>query len=76
MNEPEQKIYTMHEAQTRWREVTGKDVSVPTIIMWVEKWKLGFQPSGPGGKWAIYADKWDKFCKGEFNGKNNANTNK
>ncbi len=55
---------SVKQAQRIAREY-GKDVSIVTIIVWVEKHGLGHQPGGEGGRWYIFEDKFRDWVSGK-----------
>lgn len=50
------------EARQIVLDVVGKGVSLPTMIAWVEKYKLGRRL---GGRWKIDKEKLTKFLEGD-----------
>jgi hypothetical protein len=69
MGETKQKVIpaktiTMQEARTIAREEFGITVSIQTIHKWVDKKKLGFQPSGNCGHWRVFEDKFREHISG------------
>ena len=62
MPEKEQRTlyYTAPEACVKAAEV-GVSVSLATLLTWVAKNNLGFQPAGTGGRWLIYRAEFDAF---------------
>lgn len=68
--EEKHKFYSTTEAIVAAEKI-GIKVSRMTIIYWVEKHKLGFQPGGTDGNWFIHKDLFDSFInqKEQTNGK-------
>ena len=46
---------------------TGVDVTLATLLAWVDKYKLGFQPGGNNSKWFINRDALIKFLNEKAN---------
>lgn len=68
--EQESKYYSTEKALELANEA-GIGCTLATLISWVERNKLGFQPGGNGAKWFIYKDKFDAFLTGDLkHGKN------
>lgn len=55
--------YTAEEALARAQEV-GISCTYQTMLSWVEKNGLGFQPGGIGSKWHINKDQFEEFIHG------------
>jgi len=60
-----QKTISMQEARSLALELLGYNVSIQTIHKWVTKKSLGFQPSGPGGHYRVFEDKFRKHISGD-----------
>lgn len=58
------KYYTVDEALEIAHSV-GIDITYATLLAWIDRRKLGFQPGGTGSRWFVYRDKFDKFIRGE-----------
>jgi hypothetical protein len=58
--EEKHKYMTMTEA-LEFAENAGFSVTRPTIISWVDKKKLGFQPGGTDSNWWVYKDKFEAY---------------
>ena len=56
--------YTGKEALEKAASV-GITTTLATLLSWVDKNGLGFQPSGDRGQWYIYRDKFDDFITGK-----------
>lgn len=61
----ENLYYTLNEAHEKALSV-GINVTYITMLSWVEKNKLGFQPGGVGSRWFVYKDKFDNFVHGRL----------
>lgn len=61
MTEPE-KYYNASQALEKAKEA-GLNITLPTLIVWIEKNDLGFQPGGNNAKWFINREKFDEFIK-------------
>lgn len=59
------KTVTMKEAQEIALNEYGIEVSIQTINNWVTKKHLGHQPSGSGGHWRVFEEKFRKHISGE-----------
>lgn len=59
-----EKYYTAQEALKKTMEA-GISCTLPTLLSWVEKHELGFQPGGNNSKWYIKIVEFDKFLEGE-----------
>ena len=57
------KLINMHQAHAIAKEY-GVEVSLQTIHLWVAKKHLGFQPSGHGGHWRIFEEKFRVHVSG------------
>lgn len=64
-NSPPVKTITMKEAHRIAVEEYGVDVSLQTIHLWVTKKHLGHQPSGNGGHWRVFEDKFRAHVSGK-----------
>lgn len=59
----EKHLYmTMTEA-LEYAEQSGIAVTRVTLIAWVDKLKLGFQPGGTDSNWWVYKDKFETYIK-------------
>ena len=54
-------IITIKQAQQVAREL-GFDRSIPTLISWVKKYRLGYKVGGP---WQVQTEKFISYLKGE-----------
>ena len=63
--DPSVVTITINEARELAKKY-GKDVSIATIIKWVDTHepKLGHQPAGNGGRWYVYYADFLKFITG------------
>ena len=58
------KTITIKQAQTIAKQY-NKNVSIVTIIKWVDTFKLGHQPGGNGGRWHVFEDKFRDWVSGK-----------
>lgn len=65
--------YTADEALQKAASV-GIKVTLATLLIWVDRLGLGFQPGRKGSKWFIYREQFDKFIHGKLE-KNHAKNN-
>ena len=58
------KTISMKEAQKIAQEEYDIQVSLQTIHLWVSKKHLGHQPSGNGGHWRVFEQKFRDHISG------------
>lgn len=58
------KYYNVDQALT---VAAGEQIIVTkvTLIAWIKKNDIGFQPGGKRSKWYIHKDKFDQFIQGQ-----------
>ena len=64
MEADETKYFTPTEALEK-AHAAGIDITYATLLTWVEKHKVGFQPGGAGSKWYIDREKFDSLINGK-----------
>lgn len=75
MPEPtDSQYYTPNEALEKI-EAVGIKTTLATLLSWVDRNKLGFQPGGNGAKWYIHRDKFDAFIQGKLEKSHGKNEN-
>ena len=65
--------YTAEEALQKAASI-GIKVTLATLLTWVDRHGIGFQPGRKGSKWFINREQFDKFIHGRLeknHGKNN-----
>lgn len=65
------QMWTLADA-IKYMESKGITTSRPTLIKWAEKYDMGYQLGGRGGKWYIKPEKFQRFINGGNN--NNGKT--
>ena len=58
-------IYYTGQQALEKAAAAGITTTLATLLTWVDKHKLGFQPSGNGGHWYIFRNKFDAFITGQ-----------
>ena len=58
------KKYWTIEESIKEAEKIGIEVSRPTLIKWIQEYKLGFQLGGKGGKWYTYPQRYMRYING------------
>ena len=59
------KYITPKEAWDKIKD-SGINITYATLLTWVEKNKMGFQPGGPGSKWCVDREKIDELIAGRY----------
>lgn len=62
--QPKEHVYYTSDEAMEKAKALGIDVTLATLLTWVGRKKLGFQPGGPGSRWLIFREKFDKFITG------------
>lgn len=57
------KYWTVEESIEEAKKI-GIEVSRPTLIKWINEYKLGFQLGGKGGKWYTYPQRYMRYING------------
>ena len=63
-SDPPPGYISIKEAQ-KMAEEQGITTTTATMISWVEKQKLGFQPGGLNGKWYVNKEAFGRFLDGK-----------
>lgn len=56
----ENEYMTAQDALDKLKE-SGIEVTLATLLAWVHKHHLGFQPGGPNAKWYINCERFERF---------------
>ena len=61
----EKKNISAEEAWTKAKKA-GINITYATLLSWIEKTKIGFQPGGPGSRWFVDREKFDSLIEGKY----------
>lgn len=59
----EKKLYMTANEALAFAKSVGIDITLATLIYWIQSNKLGFQPGGNNSRWYVHIENFQNFIK-------------